>query len=340
MDPVTHGLAGATVGQLFADKEKFRLASLLGFGSALLADADVFISSASDPLLTLEYHRQFSHSLLFIPIGAAVAALLVWWLVRKKLSFKETYLYCLGGYATAGLMDVITSYGVHLFWPFVDHRYSLDIISVFDPVFTLGLLIPVGFAWYFRIKKPAFFTLAWMTLYLLFGFSQQQKASELAQNIASVQGHQTEQLVVKPTIANQVLWSVRYISEGQVYSYGLNLIPFTEPKVYEGDSRALLDWQAFYSAYEGSVMYEDIRRFSEVSEGYLIGHPEQDNVIGDARYSMLPTTLSPLWGIRVDTARTDQHVEFRTYRDTSPETRSLFIRMLKGQDLPADYKYE
>ena len=48
----------------------------------ILPDADVFITSASDPLLAIEYHRGFTHALAFIPLGGAIAALP--WLAAKK----------------------------------------------------------------------------------------------------------------------------------------------------------------------------------------------------------------------------------------------------------------
>lgn len=123
MDPVTHGLIGATASQSFAKKETFRAAAFSGFVAATLADLDVFLFSASDPLLNLELHRQFSHSFVFIPIGAFIATALTWWFVKKHLSFKESYFFSLAAYATAGVADYFTSYGVHLLWPFVDERF-------------------------------------------------------------------------------------------------------------------------------------------------------------------------------------------------------------------------
>lgn len=330
MDPVTHGLVGATFSQSFADEKTFRAASLTGFASALLADADIFISSSTDPLLNLEMHRQFTHSLLFIPVGALIAACLVWWFTRKHLTFKETYLFSFAGYATAGFMDYLTSYGVHLLWPFSGDRYSLDIISVFDPAFTIGILILTGLAFFKRQKIYSGIALAWIFMYLLFGYSQQQKAYQAIDQIIIYKGHVAKQTVVKPTIANQLVWSARYISADTVYSYGVRLIPFSEPQIFKGQTAPLLEWQSEFSELEGTILYRDIRRFSDLSNGYLISHPDHKNVIGDARYSMLPTTLSPLWGISADTSRPNRHVSFDIYRDADPEVRKAFIGMLMG----------
>lgn len=328
MDPVTHGLIGATASQSFADKRTFRAAAFTGLASAMLADLDVFLGSASDPLLNLELHRQFTHSIVFIPVGALVATLLLWWFVKKYLTVKETYLFSLAGYATAGLMDYFTSYGVLLLWPFSNARYSLDIISVFDPLFTLGIILFTGIAFYKRKQLFAWLALGWIALYLLFGFSQQRKAVEVAQQLAGDKNQEMSQLIAKPTIANNWLWSIRYVAGDSLYSAGVKLIPFSDPVIYKGEQAPLLNWQEEFESYQGSTLYNDIARFSELSNGVLIRHPENGQVIGDGRYSMLPTTLSPLWGIEADMTQPNQHVQFGTYRDASKEVREAFMEML------------
>ncbi|MGN8225125.1 metal-dependent hydrolase [Gracilimonas sp. BCB1] len=328
MDPVTHGLIGATASQSFADKRSFRVAAFTGLASAMLADLDVFLGSASDPLLNLELHRQFSHSIVFIPVGALIATILLWWFVKKYLTLKETYLFSLAGYATAGLTDYFTSYGVLLLWPFTDTRYSLDIISVFDPIFTLGVILFTGMAFYKRKQLFAWLALGWAALYLLFGFTQQRKAVEVARQLANQNQHEINQLIVKPTIANNWLWSIRYVAGDSLYSSGVKLLPFSEPEIFPGEQTALLNWQKEYESFRGTTLYNDIARFSELSGDVLIRHPNHEQVIGDGRYSMLPITLSPLWGIEVDTTQPNQHVEFGTYRDANEEVRERFLEML------------
>lgn len=328
MDPVTHGLIGATASQSFANKRVFRAAAFTGLASAMLADLDVFLFSTSDPLLNLELHRHFTHSLVFIPVGALVASLLLWWFVKKYLTVKETYLFSLAGYTTASLTDYFTSYGVHLLWPFIDTRYSLDIISVFDPIFTLGIIIISGIAFYYRKQGYAWLSLGWIMLYLLFGFTQRQKAVQLAEQMAGAHDHEISQLIVKPTIANQWLWSIRYVADDSLHAAGVKLIPFNDATIYEGESMPLLNWKDEFKTYQGTILYKDIARFSKLSDDVLIWHPEEEQVIGDGRYSMLPTTLSPLWGIEVDTTNSDQHVRFGTYRDASEDVREAFLEML------------
>lgn len=332
MDPVTHGLLGATASQSFASGDKIRAAAFTGLASAMLADLDVLITDSSDPLLNLEMHRQFSHSLIFIPVGALIASFLVWWFVRRRLSYKETYLYSLAAYATAGIADACTSYGVKLLWPLVDERYSLNIISVFDPLFTLGLLLTTALVFYKKQKILSWLSWTWVGLYLIWGYGQYGRAENIAAQIAAHKNHIPSETIIKPTIANQLLWSIRYISQNDsLYAYGVRISPFGDPVIYKGRSAPILDWRSEFSEYRGTVLYNDIQRFSELSEDILILHPSHEQVIGDGRYAMLPTSISPLWGIEIDTTNPNRHVRFETFRDAGPEVRTKFLDMLLGR---------
>ncbi len=73
MDPVTQGALGAALPQATTNKTRVGIAGVLGFVSGMAADLDVLIRSETDPLMFLEYHRQFTHALIFIPVGACCA---------------------------------------------------------------------------------------------------------------------------------------------------------------------------------------------------------------------------------------------------------------------------
>ena len=68
MDPLTHALTGATLSAFVAREEDMRRAALVGAAAALLPDLDVLLNDPNGPLLQLEMHRQFSHSLLMAPV--------------------------------------------------------------------------------------------------------------------------------------------------------------------------------------------------------------------------------------------------------------------------------
>lgn len=330
MDPLTHGLVGAAASQSFSDKEKMRPAAFIGALAAMSADLDYFIHIPADPLFNIEIHRQFSHSLIFIPAGALIVSVFLYWLVRRHLSYKDTYLYCLASYATAGLMDAMTSYGTQLLWPFSEVRVAWNLVSVIDPFLTAGLVLLVGLAIIKKEKILIAFAWFWLSLFLIFGLVQKERGRDALAEFANTRGHFPERVVVKPTIGNQMLWRGNYIYNGVIYTTGLRPGIFTGVKLYEGESAELVVIDEDFSVYNGTLLYGDLRRFERLSEGYMVGHPKEPGIIGDGRYAMLPTSLSPLWGVKIDTTNTDQHLPFLYFRDAGEEVRSEFWKMLQG----------
>jgi len=333
LDPLTHGLVGATASQSAAERDKLRPAAFTGFVAAMLADLDYFIHIPSDPLFNIEVHRQFTHSLIFIPVGALVAAGLLWWFMRKHLSFKELYSYSILGYATAGLLDAFTSYGTQLLWPFTDTRIAWNYISVVDPVVTAGLLLFLIFAWFKRDKLFVYAAGGWLIIFLVFGWIQHNRAESAVISLAMDRNHQIEDVVVKPTIGNQRLWRANYIYDGMIYTDAIRTGIISGIKIYEGEAEPRILIEEEFSEFESTTLYNDLQRFRNLSENYLIRHPEKPEIIGDARYSMLPTSLIPLWGVEVDTTDTERHLPFLYFRDAGDEIREPFWDMLLGRDL-------
>src|SRR5688572_29522369 len=122
MDPITQGALGAAAAQLGTSHRLGRRAWLYGAAGGMAADLDVLIRSSSDPLLAIEYHRHFTHSLAFIPVGGLLAALP--WVLRKRHRPQARWIALATtlGYATHGLLDAFTTYGTQLLWPFSSHR--------------------------------------------------------------------------------------------------------------------------------------------------------------------------------------------------------------------------
>ena len=69
MDPLTQGTFGGIFSQFFSSKKKMVAGTFVGILAGLSPDLDVLINSSEDPLLSLEYHRQFTHSFIFIPFN-------------------------------------------------------------------------------------------------------------------------------------------------------------------------------------------------------------------------------------------------------------------------------
>ena len=332
MDVVTQGLLGGVLAQSAAHKEERKAASLVGVLAGMLADADILIRSSADPLLTIEYHRHFSHSLFFIPIGALIAFLLLWPFMRHRLSGRRLYLFCLLGYSMSGFLDACTSYGTHLLWPLYEQRISFNVISIIDPLFTLILLVTFFLGVRLPGRQTAVVGLVLCVGYLGLGFMQSQRAQEAAYQLAAIRGHETQQHVVKPTLGNLVLWRSVYIADGQIHVDALRMGMTGTKIVFAGESVPLFEPGTDMPRLRAtSVLGQDIQRFTTFSDGYVGFDPEQDNVLGDIRYSMLPISARPLWGIIIDTKRPDQHAEYRFFRNNSEHVRKTFLNMLFGR---------
>lgn len=331
MDPVTHGVVGAMAAFSVSKKEHRIPASIAGAGAALIADVETFMHLPSDPLFNLEVHRQFTHSIIFIPVGALIAALLFWWFMRNRLSFKEVYIYSFAGYATHWFMDVITSYGTELFWPFLETRYAWNLVSVVDPIFSAGLILFTGLAIWLNRKWLIGAAWGWMFLILMAGLIQNERAERVMQQLALERNHTIDRSVVKPTIGNQLLWRATYISGDSVHTDAVRTGLFSRAVAYRGETEPLVFIADEFTEYEGTTLYSDLKRFKRLSEAYLIRHPHKPEIIGDARYSMLPISLIPLWGVEVDTADTGRHLPFLYFRDAGDEVREPFMNMLFGE---------
>ena len=334
MDPISQGAIGAVAPQLVLKREKLRVAALLGCLAGLAPDLDVFIQSPTDPLLFLEYHRQFTHALVFIPIGAAIVALALHGFARRRLRFRETYLACLLGYATHGLLDACTSYGTLLLWPFSDYRVAWNNVSVVDPLFTLPLLSLVILAAVRRRRAFAVAGLIWALGYIAFGAVQHQRAEAGGARLAAERGHQPQRLSAKTGFGNLLVWKVVYEHDGRFHVDGIRtgwaVTACPGASAERSDPRRDLPWLD-----PDSQQARDVERFRWFSSDYLARDHDLPNRIIDVRYSVVPTTIDPLWGIDLDPSATPaSHVRYFVDRTTRDGQMDTYWQLLTGEDCP------
>ncbi len=332
MDILTQALLGGVVAQAASRKSEIKVATGVGCGAALLADLDTLIRASSDPLLNIEFHRYFTHSLLFIPLGGLLAALLVWPFLQQRLSFKRLLFYTLLGYATHGLLDAATSYGTHLLWPFSDLRTAWGIIAIIDPIFSGILLLAMVVGLRRGTAPSSRLGLVLAASYLMLGVWQNDSASQVTLRLAEQRGHQIERMLVKPTLANLLLWRSIYESNGIFYVDAIRLGIFADNRIYSGGQakRFVLN-RDIPRLEQTSVLRHDIERFLYFSDDYVIADPDRENVLIDIRYSMLANGLKPIWGIDMSVASSTQHAQFVNYRDRSGFSIERFVAMVLGR---------
>ncbi len=330
MDPISQATVGAAFAQSTANKKNILSISVIGFLAGLAPDLDVLIRSSTDPILFLEYHRQFSHSLFFIPFGALIVTLFLYPWFRKSISLKTVYLASFLGYATHGLLDACTSYGTLLFWPFSNERVTWNNISIVDPLFTIPILILVGTAIKTRKRLFSYFAIGWVAFYLSLGFVQYDRAFEAANKLALSRGHNPERLTLKPSFGNLILWKSIYQHEEAFYVDAIRTLQSSTWCL--GESIRIFDYQFHLpNLKKDSQQRKDIERFRWFSQDYL-GFDEEKNLVTDVRYSMIPNQIAPMWGLVIDNQRgIHEHAIWWTDRGLEQEQLDVFKEMLSGK---------
>ena len=320
MDPLTQGVVGTTAAQLISKPRQMFIASVLGFLSGVAADLDVLIRSSHDPLFSLEYHRHFTHALVFIPIGALICALAFSFLLKRwasykkitdgQLGFKAIYCFCFAGYATHALLDACTTYGTQLLWPFSDARIAWNNVSVIDPLFTLPVLSLIIAAIIRRSRRLSVIAACYGLGYLALGLIQNHRAETIAYELAHSRGHQPINLGLKPSFANIIVWKSVYEHDGHYYVDAIRVL--AKHDVYAGSSTPKLDVQQHFPWLDSASQQAiDIERFRWFSNDHLGLDPDNPNRIIDIRYSLVPNRMSGMWGIVLDpNAQSDSHIEW------------------------------
>ena len=331
MDPVSQGTVGAAFAQSSANKTNIVKVGFIGFLAGLAPDLDILIRSESDPILFLEYHRQFTHSLFFIPFGSLIVTLLVFPFVKGSMTIKTVYIASFLGYATHGLLDACTSYGTLLFWPFSDERVTWNNISIVDPIFTIPILILLGIAIKTKKRIFSFFAIGWVIFYLSLGFFQYERTLSAAFKLADSRGHNPERMTLKPSFGNLILWKSIYQHEDTFYVDAIRSVQSITWCL--GDSIRIFDYENHLPNLDKeSQQSKDIERFRWFSQNYL-GYDKEKSLITDIRYSMIPNQITPMWGLLIDDQiGLNEHAVWWTSRGLDEGQLDLFKDMLNGKN--------
>jgi inner membrane protein len=315
LDPFTQGIIGASAAQSFAKQTKNHmwLAFVVAFLAGGAADLDIFIKIPGDPIGSYLLHRHFTHSLFFIPFGGAITGAMYWLVfARKRYDIRWVIFYTTLGYATHGLLDACTSYGTVLFWPLSNERISWDIVSIIDLWVTVPLIIGATLAAFRKKRIYAILGLVIAIGYLGLGHIQHEKALELQAQIAKFRNHEIIKGRVMPSfMTNRYFNSVYEATTGYLYTDVIHI--------------PLLGWEQPYSGRTARVkavhaedilptlserQQKDFKKFNWFAGGYLYRQRVPGRVVYvDGRYSQLPGTFQPMWGIEVFPREPDRPAE-------------------------------
>ncbi len=253
MDPFTHALSGALLGRLMtpvgATRRQLRNGLLLGIGAAMFPDIDVVAQPLLDPLTFLNFHRGVTHSLLLWPLLALLLAGVWARLLREGAGgWRQWYpLAALALLLHLGL-DLVTSYGTGLLIPLSDHRFSLPISFIIDPILIAIMLAGLGASrWRGRRAAAAALTLVALTI----GFEGVLRGRALAVGEAYVQAQGLPSAVVNalPQPLSPFNWTVVVAEPGRYHIARIGLLRSAPPApAAEGAGLLARVWASYQPA--------------------------------------------------------------------------------------------
>jgi len=309
-----------------------RSAALIGCLAGMAPDLDLFLGSRTDPVASILYHRQFTHSLIFVPLGALLVSLLFVWSERFKGARLAVFGAACIGYGLHGPLDACTSYGTLLLWPFSSRRIAWDVIAIIDPLFSLTVL--VGVLWALSTQRPraARVAVCCAAFYLGFGLWQWQRATTVQDQLAEARGHVIEHRRVMPVPSSLVSWRAVYVADGQIHVDGLWVPWWHSALVKVG---GVSDLASFDDVPRAMAERDGTRRVFEVfawfADGLIAPIEAVPTTIGDLRYAAEPASLTPLWGMQFEAQQSDGPMRWRPPNSSRARILTALWQALLGQ---------
>jgi inner membrane protein len=293
VDPITQGLLGAAAAQAVLARRLGPRTWLYGALGGMAADLDVLIRSGSDPMVALTYHRHFTHSLAFVPIGGLICALP--WLLRKRSGADRLAILAATtiGYATHGLLDAFTSYGTQLWWPLSRTRVAWDFVAIVDPIYTGLLALGVWLARRRASPRSAVAALIATSMYLALGGILHARAVASARALAGQRGHELARVDAFPMLPVDFVWRTAYRAGGRIYIDEVRTPWFAPSTTHEGASIPVVEEANLAPDVTGDPRtLAAFRTFAWFCDGWV---GRADHGFADLRYGIGTRSLDSLF---------------------------------------------
>ena len=223
MDSLTQIVLGAAVGEVILGRKLGNRAVIWGAIAGTIPDLDVIANFVvSDKMTATLMHRAFTHSFLF---AFTIAPLLGYLFTRifkqSKANFRDWSMLFFWGFLTHILLDVQTTYGTQLLWPF-HNRLATSNVFVVDPFYTIPFLIFVIIMMFYNRTNPKrakinrigiYVSSGYLLLTLLFKMYAYQKFTK---NLES-QKIDYNRIETGPTPLNAILWYANVETDNHYY---------------------------------------------------------------------------------------------------------------------------
>jgi inner membrane protein len=199
----------------------------VGFVAAAFPDIDV-ISSYLSPLSYLYHHRGVTHSIVMLPLWAALLAVVFAAIWGGRPGWKAYFGVAAWGVGSHIAGDWITSFGTMLFAPFSDARYGIGTTFIIDLWFSGIIVLALAATFWWRASRlPAVLGVATLAAYVTFQWFLQQQAIEFGESYARSQALRNVRVTALPRPVSPFNWTV-IIEQGEGYRYAhVNLVRHT-----------------------------------------------------------------------------------------------------------------
>jgi inner membrane protein len=217
MDTITHSLTGGVIARAIDDKKVGHWGTVAGLVMGAFPDAD-FLLGLFNHQFYLQYHRDFTHSLLLIPLYAIFFS----WLftkISKRPHFWSFYKICLPVLMSHVLLDLLTSYGTMIFSPFFEHRFAWDLVFIIDLIFSGIVILP--FLGSLFLKRGAHWvcrgSLIGLATYLLFCWFQHGQALGEVRDFSKGLKGKVMQIAAMPQPVSPFRWALYVETEDKIF---------------------------------------------------------------------------------------------------------------------------
>lgn len=286
MDSLTQIVLGAAVGEATLGKKVGNKALLYGAIAGTIPDLDVLFGAMTDTITAIEWHRGFSHSLLFCLLLAPILGWLVNKLERRlNLGWKPWTLLFFLGLFTHPLLDAFTTWGTQIFWPF-ESRIAFNSIFVIDPLYTVPFLISTVWLMFYKrdSKSRRQLNTAGLVVsssYLLLTLAIKTMVETQFENRLKEQNITYTQLSTRPSPFNTLLWNANIDTSQDYLMADYSLL----------DTQAI-QFKSYPKQREQSnhlLKQPNIQRLISISEGwYILEKKEQQWYFNDLRFGQIP----------------------------------------------------
>jgi inner membrane protein len=286
---------------------------LWGAVAGTIPDLDVLANPFLDIVQELRWHRSLMHSILF----AVIVSPLLGWLFNvlgtkyklkflSEMSFKRwTHLF-FWGMITHSWLDIFTTWGTKILYPFSDYGYALKTVFVVDFFYTIPFLILLLWARFLPVYKNntgnstktynskrtflVWFGVGMSSFYLLMGVINQQRVNSVFEENLKTQNIDYLRYDTKTTPLNILLWNNIVETKDGYYSGYYSVLDkpvldkSTEIKYHYFDK----NWQLLDPIKDN----EKVKQLLEVPQGYYTVEKNTENgntiyQINDLRFGQL-----------------------------------------------------